>query len=62
MLFLVSHAPGRLLTTIRSRCRRLAFAAWPQAVLSNFARERLGVESGSAERLARMAHGAPAGC
>ena len=25
MFFLVSHAPGRLLPTIRSRCRRLDF-------------------------------------
>ena len=26
LFFLVSHAPGRLLPTIRSRCRRLDFA------------------------------------
>ena len=28
MLFLISHSPGRLLPTIRSRCRRLAFMPW----------------------------------
>ena len=27
LFFLVSHAPGRLLPTIRSRCRRLDFQA-----------------------------------
>ena len=59
VLFLVSHAPGRLLTTIRSRCRRLAFTPWPQAALAAFARERLDVELQAAERLAAMADGAP---
>mgnify|MGYP006154537279 CR=1 FL=1 len=28
VLFLVTHAPGRLLATIRSRCRRLSFPIW----------------------------------
>jgi len=32
--FLVSHAPGRLLPTIRSRCRRLEFALLDDADLS----------------------------
>ena len=35
-LILVSHAPGRLLETIRSRCRRLNFAPWPAAELSTW--------------------------
>ncbi|WP_309643629.1 DNA polymerase III subunit delta', partial [Phenylobacterium sp.] len=30
VLLLVSHSPGRLLPTIRSRCRRLAFHALPE--------------------------------
>ena len=59
VLFLVSHAPGRLLTTIRSRCRRLAFAPWPEAALAEFARDRLQVGEVDAGRLALMAHGAP---
>ena len=59
VLLLVSHAPGRLLTTIRSRCRRLAFAPWSEAALAAFAAERLQVEHGEAMRLARMAGGAP---
>lgn len=35
LLFLVSHAPGRLLPTIRSRCRRLDFAAIPDDVMTS---------------------------
>lgn len=59
VLLLVSHAPGRLLPTIRSRCRRLAFSPWPQEALVAFAQARLALEAGEAQRLAQMAHGAP---
>jgi DNA polymerase-3 subunit delta' len=59
VLFLVSHAPGRLLPTIRSRCRRLAFSTWPEDALAEFARERCDAGGNEAERLAAMAHGAP---
>jgi DNA polymerase-3 subunit delta' len=59
VLFLVSHAPGRLLPTIRSRCRRLAFAPWPQAALIAFIRDRLELDADDALRLAHMARGAP---
>ena len=34
VFFLVSHAPGRLLPTIRSRCRRLDFARLDDVVLT----------------------------
>ncbi|MDQ7247998.1 DNA polymerase III subunit delta' [Dongia sedimenti] len=34
VLILVSHAPGRLLATIRSRCRRLTLAPLPEDVMS----------------------------
>jgi len=34
VLILVSHAPGRLLPTIRSRCRRLTLAPLPEAVMA----------------------------
>ena len=37
VLLLVCHAPGRLLPTIRSRCRRLTFKAWSEAELAAFA-------------------------
>ncbi len=59
VLLLVSHAPGRLLTTIRSRCRRLAFAPWPQSALAEFARSRLELDDVDALRLATMAQGTP---
>jgi DNA polymerase-3 subunit delta' len=59
VLFLVSHAPGSLLVTIRSRCRRLAFAPWEEARVAAFAQDRLGAPASEAARLARMAGGAP---
>lgn len=59
VLFLVAHAPGRLLATIRSRCRRLAFAPWPMDELARFASLKTGVTGDDAERLAAMARGAP---
>ncbi|WP_158915002.1 DNA polymerase III subunit delta' [Caulobacter sp. S45] len=59
VLFLISHAPGRLLPTIRSRCRRLAFSTWSETALAAFAREHLDLDADDAIRLAGMAHGAP---
>ena len=59
VLLLVSHAPGRLLPTIRSRCRRLAFPAWDEGRAAAFIAERAGVSATDAVRLARMARGAP---
>lgn len=58
VLLLVSHSPGRLLATIRSRCRRLAFPVWTEAQVTEFVRGR-GVGADSAERLAAMAKGSP---
>src|SRR5690606_40139694 len=37
-LFLVSHQPGKLLPTIRSRCRSLAFKPLPEEAVASFAR------------------------
>ena len=59
VLFLVTHAPGRLLATIRSRCRRLAFPVWPLHALEELVRNRTGVSSGEAARIAGMAGGSP---
>ena len=59
VLFLISHAPGGLLPTIRSRCRRLVFAPWPDDRVAAFVADRAGVPVAQAERLARMAKGAP---
>lgn len=54
VILLVSHAPGRLLPTIRSRCRRLVFAPWPEADLADLLRRQ-----GLAPDLAAMAEGSP---
>ena len=59
VVFLVSSAPGRLLPTIRSRCRRLVFAPWDLGRLTDLAMERTGLEFDQAQRLAQMAKGAP---
>ena len=59
VLLLVSHAPGRLLDTIRSRCRRLTFAPWSEAELAQWLARTHGVEAHEAQGLARRAQGAP---
>lgn len=59
VLFLVSHQPGRLLATIRSRCRRLAFAPLAEEAVVRLLADRAAIPEGEGTRLARMAHGAP---
>jgi len=59
VLLMVSHSPGRLLPTIRSRCRRLAFRPLPLEAAAGFVRDREDVTEEAALRLARMAGGAP---
>jgi len=59
VLFLVTHAPGRLLPTIRSRCRRLSFPVWPEAKLAEFVQNKSGVSWEDAEMAASMAGGSP---
>jgi DNA polymerase-3 subunit delta' len=59
VLLLVSHAPGALLDTIRSRCRRLAFRPWPDEAVADFVRRRTEASGEDALHLARMAQGAP---
>jgi DNA polymerase-3 subunit delta' len=59
VLFLVSHAPGAVLDTIRSRCRRLVFRPWPDEVVADFVSRRTDVSPEAALHLARMALGAP---
>jgi DNA polymerase-3 subunit delta' len=59
VLFLISHAPGGLIATIRSRCRRLAFPAWSQARVEAFLSVRAGASAEDAQRLAVMARCAP---
>ncbi|CAN7344147.1 DNA polymerase III subunit delta' [Phenylobacterium sp. LjRoot219] len=59
VLFMVSHSPGRLLSTIRSRCRRLAFAPLGLETAAAFVQSRTDVSDEAALRLARMSGGAP---
>lgn len=59
VLLLVCHAPGRLIRTIRSRCRTLKLAPLPEAVAADFVARRTGTDPESALRLARMSGGAP---
>lgn len=59
VLFLVTHAPGRLLATIRSRCRRLTFAALDTGALAQLVEQQTGLSAGEAGRIAAMARGSP---
>lgn len=59
VLFLITHAPGRLLATIRSRCRRLAFPVWSEDRLAELVARRTGVVGEPARRAAAMAGGSP---
>jgi DNA polymerase-3 subunit delta' len=58
LLLLVSHAPGRLLPTIRSRCRRLALGPLEDRdVAALLRRYRPALESADLELLVRLADG-----
>ena len=59
VLLMVAHAPGRLLATIRSRCRRLAFAPLSLEATAAFVERRADVNAEEALRLAKMSGGAP---
>lgn len=59
VLFLVSHAPGRLLPTIRSRCRKLTFSPWEEGRVAALLEERMGLSDTDASRLAHLSGGAP---
>jgi DNA polymerase-3 subunit delta' len=58
LLLLVSHSPGQLLPTIRSRCRRLSLAPLARPlVLQLLGRYRAELAATEAEALARLAEG-----
>lgn len=59
ILFLISHSPGKLLPTIRSRCRRLSFAPWDDEAVRAFIEARAEVPPEALERLVVMARGSP---
>lgn len=58
LMLLVSHSPGRLLPTIRSRCRRLAMNPLPEATVADLlARYRLDLTGDDVTALARLGEG-----
>jgi DNA polymerase-3 subunit delta' len=58
LLLLVSHHPGRLLPTIRSRCRRLSLTALAWPILTQLLEHyRPELEKGEAEGLAELSEG-----
>ena len=59
VLFLVTHAPGRLLATIRSRCRRLTFPGLDRPALTGLLARQTELDVSQAERVAEMARGSP---
>ncbi len=60
ILFLTSDAPGRLLPTIRSRCRRLALGALPDAAMHQALASLLpDMDAGDRAKLVSIADGAP---
>ena len=59
VILLVCHAPGRLIRTIRSRCRTLKLAPLPATAVADFVSRRTDADAESALRLARMSGGAP---
>jgi DNA polymerase-3 subunit delta' len=59
VLLLVSHAPGGLLPTIRSRCRRLRFEAPAIDASAPWVSERACLDDAAAGRLLAMAQNAP---
>ena len=59
VLLLISHAPGALLPTIRSRCRRLRFDPPETASAAAWVAQKAGVGPTDAERLLGMARQAP---
>jgi DNA polymerase-3 subunit delta' len=61
VILLLSHSPGRLLATIRSRCRRLAIQPPPPETAVGWLAERAKIPAGEAGRLLEMARGAPGG-
>ena len=58
LMLLVSHSPGRLLPTIRSRCRRLTLQPLGQEVVSELlTRQRPELAAAEVESLAKLAEG-----
>lgn len=59
LLLLISHAPGRLLPTVRSRCRRLVMRPLDEGPLGDFLSHHRPQLGDDAAALARLAEGSP---
>lgn len=59
LLILIVNTPGRLLPTIRSRCRRLVLRPPPVEATTDWLVSRHGLDADAAHRAAALAHGAP---
>ncbi|HEY2179833.1 MAG TPA: DNA polymerase III subunit delta' [Caulobacteraceae bacterium] len=59
IIFLISHRPGALLPTIRSRCRMLRLTAPDEGETAAWLHEKAGSGADEARRLSAMAGGAP---
>lgn len=59
ILLLVCHAPGRLIPTIRSRCRRLTFRPWTEAAIADLLRNTVGLDLAEARAVAATSGGSP---
>jgi DNA polymerase-3 subunit delta' len=57
LFFLVSHAPGRLLPTIRSRCRRLDFQNLDDDAMTSILEQRTELTAGECQRIISMSFG-----
>jgi DNA polymerase III subunit delta' len=57
LFFLVSHAPGRLLPTIRSRCRRLEFQALPDDAMASILERRTELSAAERQKIIAMSFG-----
>jgi DNA polymerase-3 subunit delta' len=57
LFFLVSHAPGRLLPTIRSRCRRLDFTNLDDDAMTSILEARTELSAAERQRVIAMSGG-----
>jgi DNA polymerase-3 subunit delta' len=57
LFLLVSHAPGRLLPTIRSRCRRLDFQALNDDAMTSILEGRTELSAAEREKIIAMSFG-----
>ncbi len=59
VLILITSQPGRLLSTIRSRCQVVSFAAWPLTLMKPFIEERTELSGDQCAVLHALSAGCP---